>query len=122
MHATPTPQPALELKSERVQRELQRLPGWKPTDDYRGLELLIAFDSPLLAYAFIAAFAELATRLHLEGGQLVLLGKAVVVTLRHPATFQGVSAAQLDFAHQLTEQAEFDTARELGEEEEEEEG
>jgi pterin-4a-carbinolamine dehydratase len=96
------PDPALELKSERVQRELASLRGWQESDEAGGLALHLRFVRQELAYAFLAAVAQVAGELALSNPQLVLIGNAVGITLVHPDG-AGISARQLRFARALTD-------------------
>jgi pterin-4a-carbinolamine dehydratase len=92
---------SLELKSERVQRELATLRGWQESDEAGGLELHLRFAGQDLAYAFLAAVAQVAREQALPNPQFVLIGHAVGITLVHPDG-AGVSPRQLRFARALT--------------------
>lgn len=92
----------LELKSERVQRELAALRGWREADEAGGIELHLRFARQELAYAFLIAVGQVAREQALPNPQLVLIGHAVGITLLHPDG-TGISARQLRFARALTE-------------------
>ena len=111
------PEATIDLKSERVQRELTQLHQWRPTNDYKGLELPLSFPDLTERFVFVETVARLAGREQLEGMQLVVIASAVVVTLRHPTTYQGVTPSQLRFAKLLNEQQATQAGRVLLEEE-----
>lgn len=91
------------LKPERVQEELQAMPGWRGVAHYRGIDHVRRFPTAEVAAAFTgyaSAFAQ-------ETGQLcsvVQTGEHVTVTLtgRHPSGAFGVTRAVLDFAKRLS--------------------
>lgn len=74
----------MNLKPERVQQLLLRVPGWKLLAEGRGLETVRQFTSPGAASSFAAQACRLAT-LRRQPVKVRLWGEDVVITLHgHP--------------------------------------
>lgn len=91
--------PTGKLKPERVQLELQTMPGWRLTADGNALVRTRKFGQPGAAARFAASVADRAA----AQGQPAILGVTayqVTLTLQRPSR-KGIDMALINFARQL---------------------
>ena len=93
------PRPGAKLKSERVQEELQTMPGWKPLSQYRALTRTRNFRQPQAAARFAAFAFELAA-MESQALTLGITGGRVTLTVERRSR-NGITMPLIDFARQL---------------------
>lgn len=93
------PRPGAKLKSERVQEELQKMPGWKAVSRFRALSRTRLFTHPQAAARFAGFASELAA---MEGHALTLgiSGNRVALTVER-RNRNGINMPLIEFARQL---------------------
>jgi pterin-4a-carbinolamine dehydratase len=73
-----------QLKGERVQEALERLPGWRLVEEVPALERVVQFEEPAGARRFVDFVCRVAS-LRKQPVTIGLAGEQVVVTLQgHP--------------------------------------
>ena len=93
------PRPGAKLKSERVQEELQSMPGWKPLSEYQALSRTRDFRQPQAAARFAAFAFELAA-MERQALTLGITGGRVTLTVERRGR-NGINMPLIDFARQL---------------------
>jgi pterin-4a-carbinolamine dehydratase len=93
------PVPYLELKSERVQRELAQLVNWQGSD--AGLEGTFRFDEGSQTLAFLRRLAELLEAHAQPPRRLALTGPTLYIALG-AVSDPGISAADLALAGRIS--------------------
>src|SRR4051812_39769127 len=93
------PRPTGKLKPERIQLELQSMPGWRLVSSGNALARTRTFTQPGAAAKWASYVADLAaTERH--GVTLGVSGKRVILRLQRPRR-NGINLELLDFARQL---------------------
>ena len=95
-----TPRPGGALKSERVQEELKKMPGWKLSPDGKAISHLRELAQAGGAAKWASFVAELAAA-DRQPVHLGISGTRVLLTLPHRNGARGLTAAVFDFARQL---------------------